>query len=124
MSGLRDGRDRIAAAQHLVGQPFALCAEHEGHRGSELELRTGPLAAELTALGAEGVQSLLVEGGPTIATSFLSDGLVLVGVSAYWQTVFVGAVIVIAVMLNSLEYGRPRRTKQPTAAPADATTTS
>ena len=44
--------------------------------GSELELRTGPLAVELTVLGAEGVQSLLVEGGPTIATSFLSDGLV------------------------------------------------
>jgi erythritol transport system permease protein len=51
-----------------------------------------------------------------------------VGVSAYWQTVFVGAVIVIAVMLNSLEYGRPRRKKKPAdapaEAPADATTSS
>ena len=29
---------------------------------------------------------------------FLSDGLVLVGVSAYWQMVFMGAVIVVAVL--------------------------
>jgi len=44
--------------------------------GSELELRTGALADELDALAAEGVQSLLLEGGPTLATSFLADGLV------------------------------------------------
>ena len=42
---------------------------------------------------------------------FLSDGLVIIGVSAYWQTVFTGAVIVVAVLMNSLQYGRgPRRT--------------
>jgi diaminohydroxyphosphoribosylaminopyrimidine deaminase/5-amino-6-(5-phosphoribosylamino)uracil reductase len=44
--------------------------------GSELELRTGALAEELTALAADGVQSLLLEGGPTLATSFLRAGLV------------------------------------------------
>jgi diaminohydroxyphosphoribosylaminopyrimidine deaminase/5-amino-6-(5-phosphoribosylamino)uracil reductase len=44
--------------------------------GSELELRTGPLEEELAALAAEGVQSLLLEGGPTLATAFLADGLV------------------------------------------------
>jgi diaminohydroxyphosphoribosylaminopyrimidine deaminase / 5-amino-6-(5-phosphoribosylamino)uracil reductase len=44
--------------------------------GSELELRTGPLDAELRALGAEGVQSLLLEGGPTLAGAFLEAGLV------------------------------------------------
>ena len=37
---------------------------------------------------------------------FLSDGLVIVGVSSYWQTVFTGAVIVLAVLLNSIQYGR------------------
>ena len=37
---------------------------------------------------------------------FLSDGLVIIGVSAYWQTVFTGAVIVTAVLLNSVKYGR------------------
>jgi diaminohydroxyphosphoribosylaminopyrimidine deaminase/5-amino-6-(5-phosphoribosylamino)uracil reductase len=44
--------------------------------GSELELHSGPLEDELRALAAEGVQSLLLEGGPTLATSFLRAGLV------------------------------------------------
>ena len=44
--------------------------------GSELELRTGSPADELRALAAEGVQSLLLEGGPTLATAFLTAGLV------------------------------------------------
>lgn len=44
--------------------------------GSELELRSGPLAEELAALAAEGVQSLLLEGGPTLATAFLEADLV------------------------------------------------
>jgi diaminohydroxyphosphoribosylaminopyrimidine deaminase / 5-amino-6-(5-phosphoribosylamino)uracil reductase len=44
--------------------------------GSELELRTGPLRDELEALAREGVQSLLLEGGPTLATAFLEADLV------------------------------------------------
>ncbi|HEU5243710.1 MAG TPA: bifunctional diaminohydroxyphosphoribosylaminopyrimidine deaminase/5-amino-6-(5-phosphoribosylamino)uracil reductase RibD [Gaiellaceae bacterium] len=44
--------------------------------GSELELRSGPLEEELRALAAEGVQSLLLEGGPTLAAAFLTAGLV------------------------------------------------
>ena len=44
--------------------------------GSDLELRTGGLVEELTALGAEGVQSLLLEGGPTLATAFVEADLV------------------------------------------------
>jgi diaminohydroxyphosphoribosylaminopyrimidine deaminase/5-amino-6-(5-phosphoribosylamino)uracil reductase len=44
--------------------------------GSELELRTGALREELAALATEGVQSLLLEGGPTLATAFLAGGLV------------------------------------------------
>lgn len=40
---------------------------------------------------------------------FLSDGLVIIGVSAYWQIVFTGAVIVLAVLLNNLHYGRGGR---------------
>lgn len=43
---------------------------------SELELRSGDLAEELAALATEGVQSLLLEGGPTLATAFLEAGLV------------------------------------------------
>jgi len=44
--------------------------------GSELELRSGALEDELRALAEEGVQSLLLEGGPTLARSFLEAGLV------------------------------------------------
>ena len=44
--------------------------------GAELELRTGALEEELRALAEEGVQSLLLEGGPTIADSFLREDFV------------------------------------------------
>jgi diaminohydroxyphosphoribosylaminopyrimidine deaminase/5-amino-6-(5-phosphoribosylamino)uracil reductase len=44
--------------------------------GLDLERRSGPLAEELAALGSEGVQSLLLEGGPTLAAAFLDAGLV------------------------------------------------
>ena len=44
--------------------------------GSELELRSGPLEEELGQLADEAVQSVLLEGGPTLATSFLRGGLV------------------------------------------------
>ncbi len=64
----------------------AVGAEHQPRRlafgsgplpeGSELELRTGPIPLELAQLAEEGVQSLLLEGGPTLATAFLASDLV------------------------------------------------
>ncbi len=44
--------------------------------GSELELRSGELERELATLAEEGVRSLLLEGGPTLAASFLAAGFV------------------------------------------------
>jgi diaminohydroxyphosphoribosylaminopyrimidine deaminase/5-amino-6-(5-phosphoribosylamino)uracil reductase len=44
--------------------------------GSQLELRSGPLEEELARLAEEGVQSLLLEGGPTLAAAFLGGGLI------------------------------------------------
>ncbi|MDQ3066956.1 MAG: bifunctional diaminohydroxyphosphoribosylaminopyrimidine deaminase/5-amino-6-(5-phosphoribosylamino)uracil reductase RibD [Actinomycetota bacterium] len=44
--------------------------------GSELELLSCPLEEELRDLAADGVQSLLLEGGPTLAGAFLQEGLV------------------------------------------------
>jgi diaminohydroxyphosphoribosylaminopyrimidine deaminase / 5-amino-6-(5-phosphoribosylamino)uracil reductase len=38
--------------------------------GSELELLSGPLMEDLPRLASEGVQSLLLEGGPNLAESF------------------------------------------------------
>jgi diaminohydroxyphosphoribosylaminopyrimidine deaminase/5-amino-6-(5-phosphoribosylamino)uracil reductase len=43
---------------------------------SELELRPGPLEEELRTLAGDGVQSLLLEGGPTLAASFFRADLV------------------------------------------------
>ena len=55
------------------GQPRRLAF---GSGPSDLELRNGPLNVELHALAEEGVQSLLLEGGPTLAASFLREGFV------------------------------------------------
>ena len=44
--------------------------------GSGLELRSGLLEGEVRALAEEGVQTLLLEGGATLATSFLAADLV------------------------------------------------
>jgi len=44
--------------------------------GSPLELRSGTLPDELADLASEGVQSLLLEGGPTIAVAALGAGVV------------------------------------------------
>lgn len=43
---------------------------------SPLELLSGPLTEELEALARDGVQSLLLEGGPTLAAAFLEQDLV------------------------------------------------
>jgi diaminohydroxyphosphoribosylaminopyrimidine deaminase/5-amino-6-(5-phosphoribosylamino)uracil reductase len=44
--------------------------------GSQLELVEGPLADELSRLAKEGVQALLLEGGPTLARAFLRARLI------------------------------------------------
>ncbi|MGO1850315.1 ABC transporter permease [Microbacterium sp.] len=73
---------------------------------------------ELTAIAAVVIGGASLMGGRgtvggtllgAFVIGFLSDGLVIVGVSAYWQMVFIGAVIVVAVLLNSLQYGRRPR---------------
>ena len=79
----------------------------------------GPTAGtsyELTAIAAVVIGGAALTGGRgnirgtlvgAFVIGFLSDGLVIIGVSAYWQTVFTGAVIVLAVLLNAIQY-RPR----------------
>ena len=44
--------------------------------GLDLELRAGAIEDELRALAGEGVQSLLLEGGPTLAAAFFRADLV------------------------------------------------
>ncbi len=62
---------------HVVRQPRRLAfGRGPLPAGSQLELCSGSLQEELARLGAEGVQSLLLEGGPTIAASFVKAHLV------------------------------------------------
>jgi diaminohydroxyphosphoribosylaminopyrimidine deaminase/5-amino-6-(5-phosphoribosylamino)uracil reductase len=56
------------------GQPRRLVFSREEH--GDLERRSGPLADELRAIAEDGVQSLLLEGGPTLAASFFEADLV------------------------------------------------
>jgi diaminohydroxyphosphoribosylaminopyrimidine deaminase/5-amino-6-(5-phosphoribosylamino)uracil reductase len=58
------------------GQPRRLVFGSSLPDGLDLELRSGALEDELRALGAEGVQSLLLEGGPTLAAAFFEADLV------------------------------------------------
>ena len=72
------GRSEARRARRARAPPAATARVRPGSaaRGVELELRSGTLPDELAALASEGVQSLLLEGGPRIATSFLAAGLV------------------------------------------------
>lgn len=81
----------------------------------------GPTAGttyELTAIAAVVIGGAALTGGRgtvrgtmlgAFVIGFLSDGLVIIGVSSYWQTVFTGAVIVLAVLMNSIQYGSGAR---------------
>jgi diaminohydroxyphosphoribosylaminopyrimidine deaminase/5-amino-6-(5-phosphoribosylamino)uracil reductase len=60
-----------------TSQPRRLAFGHGSlPKGSELELLSGTLEEELAALAEQGVQSLLLEGGPTLAGGFLRAGLI------------------------------------------------
>ena len=90
-----------------------ICAAIAGLVLSSQLTSAGPTAGttyELTAIAAVVIGGAALTGGRgtvggtmlgAFVIGFLSDGLVIVGVSAYWQTVFTGAVIVLAVLLNS-----------------------
>jgi erythritol transport system permease protein len=80
---------------------------------------------ELTAIAAVVIGGASLQGGKgnirgtllgAFVIGFLSDGLVIIGVSQYWQTVLQGAVIVLAVMLNAIEF-RAKRAKASSLAP-------
>lgn len=86
---------------------------------------------ELTAIAAVVIGGAALTGGRgnirgtllgAFVIGFLADGLVIVGVSAYWQMVFMGAVIVVAVLLNTLQYGRRKKAPASSAPAAPAGT--
>lgn len=78
---------------------------------------------ELTAIAAVVIGGASLMGGKgtvrgtllgAFVIGFLSDGLVIIGISEYWQMIFKGAVIVLAVLLNAVQY---TARKAPVAAP-------
>ena len=105
-----------------------VCAAIAGLVLSSQLTSAGPTAGttyELTAIAAVVVGGAALTGGRgnvrgtllgAFVIGFLSDGLVIIGVSAYWQTVFTGAVIVLAVLLNSIQYSARRPKPAATAA--------
>lgn len=101
-----------------------ICAAIAGLVLSSELTSAGPTAGttyELTAIATVVIGGASLMGGignirgtllGAFVIGFLSDGLVIVGVSAYWQMVFTGTVIVLAVLLNSIEYkGRRKKSK-------------
>jgi erythritol transport system permease protein len=105
----------------LVYVLSGICASIAGLVLSSQLTSAGPTAGttyELTAIAAVVIGGAALTGGRgtirgtmlgAFVIGFLSDGLVIIGVSAYWQTVFTGAVIVLAVLMNSIQYGRRTR---------------
>lgn len=103
-----------------------VCAAIAGLVLSSQLTSAGPTAGttyELTAIAGVVIGGAALTGGRgnvrgtllgAFVIGFLSDGLVIIGVSSYWQTVFMGAVIVLAVLLNSIQY-KPRKKRAATA---------
>lgn len=93
-----------------------ICAALSGLVLASQLTSAGPTAGntyELTAIAAVVVGGAALSGGRgnvrgtllgAFVIGFLGSGLVIIGVSSYWQTVFTGAVIILAVMLNSINY--------------------
>ncbi len=110
----------VKRVQILVYVLSGICASVAGLVLSSQLTSAGPTAGttyELTAIAAVVIGGAALTGGRgtvlgtvlgAFVIGFLSDGLVIIGVSAYWQTVFTGAVIVLAVLLNSIQYGGSR----------------
>ncbi len=124
----------VKAVQLAVYMMSGVCAAVAGLILSSQLTSAGPTAGttyELTAIAAVVIGGAALTGGRgnvrgtllgAFVIGFLSDGLVIIGISSYWQTVFTGAVIVLAVLLNAVQYrGRakaPVKTAGGTPAPA------
>jgi erythritol transport system permease protein len=122
----------VKTVQITVYVLSGVCAAITGVILSSQLTSAGPTAGtsyELTAIAAVVIGGAALTGGRgtirgtllgAFVIGFLSDGLVIIGISSYWQTVFTGAVIVLAVLLNAVQYRR--RVKLPSA--TDGPTTS
>lgn len=111
----------VKRVQITVYMLSGVCAAIAGLVLSSQLTSAGPTAGstyELTAIAAVVIGGAALTGGKgtvqgtmlgAFVIVFLSAGLVIIGVSVYWQTVFTGSVIVLAVLLNSITYGGIRK---------------
>lgn len=114
---------QVKAVKIAVYVLAGVCAAVAGLVLSSQLTSAGPTAGttyELTAIAAVVIGGAALTGGRgtvrgtmlgAFVIGFLSDGLVIIGVSSYWQTVFTGAVIVLAVLMNSIQYKGSRGQK-------------
>jgi erythritol transport system permease protein len=121
----------VKMVQVTVYMLSGICAAIGGLILSSQLTSAGPTAGtsyELTAIAAVVIGGAALTGGRgnirgtllgAFVIGFLSDGLVIIGISSYWQTVFTGAVIVLAVLLNAIQYRR--RVKRPADAGGQTT---
>jgi erythritol transport system permease protein len=119
----------IQAVKLAVYMLSGICAAIAGVILSSELTSAGPTAGtsyELTAIAAVVIGGAALTGGRgnvrgtllgAFVIGFLSDGLVIIGISSYWQTVFTGAVIVLAVLLNSVQYRRRAKPAGPPSGP-------
>ncbi|HEX4766740.1 MAG TPA: ABC transporter permease [Lichenihabitans sp.] len=115
----------VKTVQVSVYMLSGICAAIAGLILSSQLTSAGPTAGttyELTAIAAVVIGGAALTGGRgnirgtmlgAFVIGFLSDGLVIIGISSYWQTVFTGAVIVLAVLLNAIQYRRRPRAPSP-----------
>jgi erythritol transport system permease protein len=115
----------VRTVKILVYMLSGICAAIAGLILSSQLTSAGPTAGtsyELTAIAAVVIGGAALTGGRgnirgtllgAFVIGFLSDGLVIIGISSYWQTVFTGAVIVLAVLLNAIQYKGRRKPAAP-----------
>jgi erythritol transport system permease protein len=120
----------VKTVQVAVYMLSGVCAAVAGLILSSQLTSAGPTAGttyELTAIAAVVIGGAALTGGRgtiqgtllgAFVIGFLSDGLVIIGISSYWQTVFTGAVIILAVMLNAIQYSRRAKAPAPTDGPS------
>ena len=75
--------------------------------GKELSVIAAAVIGGTALTGGEGTVLGVVAG--TVILEVLRNGLVLLGTDAYWQGIFVGAVIILAVFIDQLRKGLWRR---------------
>jgi erythritol transport system permease protein len=120
----------VKTVQVSVYMLSGICAAIAGLILSSQLTSAGPTAGtsyELTAIAAVVIGGAALTGGRgnirgtllgAFVIGFLSDGLVIIGISSYWQTVFTGAVIVLAVLLNAVQYRRRVKRSSSTDGPS------